>query len=138
MSRVTITRRVHFCAAHRLCREDWTDEQNEAVFGLCASPNWHGHNYDLDVSVSGPVDPETGFVVNLATLKDLVMEEVCDQLDHKNLNLDVPWLEGKVTTTENLALAIRDRVRGILPDGIRLEKIVLWETPRQWVEVSGE
>lgn len=138
MPRVKITRRVHFCAAHRLCRPEWTDEKNDEVFGLCASPNWHGHNYDLDVTVSGEVDPETGFVVNLATLKEIVTREVCDQLDHKNLNLDVPWLDGMVTTTENLALAIWDRVLPLMPQDITLDKIILWETPRQWVEVTGD
>ncbi len=137
MPRVSITRRLHFCAAHRLFRPDWTDEQNDEVFGICASPNWHGHNYDIDVTVSGEVDPETGFVVNLVVLKDLVNKRVCDELDHKNLNLDVPWLDGIITSTENLVVAIWDRLHADIPSGVTLERIVLWETPRQWVEYTG-
>lgn len=90
MARVRVTRRLHFSAAHKLGRADWTREQNEDVFGLCASPNWHGHNYELDVSVEGDIDPETGFVYDLKHLRHTVETQVIHDVDHRNLNLDVP------------------------------------------------
>ena len=135
--RVRITRRLHFCAAHRLGREDWPEARNREVFGLCANPNWHGHNYELDVTVAGPVDPETGFVLDLKILRDLVEHRVIADLDHRNLNIDVDWLEGVNPTTENLVVAIWRRIVAGLPDGIELERLVLWETPRNWVEYTG-
>ncbi|MFS8639005.1 MAG: 6-carboxytetrahydropterin synthase [Gemmatimonadota bacterium] len=138
MARVRVTRRLHFSAAHRLAREDWDDERNHRVFGLCASPNWHGHNYELDVTVEGEVDPETGFVMDLKALRDVVEQRVIAEVDHRNLNLDVPWLEGVNPTTENLVVAIWRRLDGALPEGIRLVRLVLWETPRNYVEYSGE
>lgn len=138
MARVRVTRRLHFSAAHRLHREEWSEERNAEVFGLCASPNWHGHNYELDVTVAGPVDPETGFVLDLKRLRELVESRVVRDLDHRNLNLDVAWMEDTIPTTENLVVAIWDRVRGSLPEGIELERLVLWETPRNYVEYSGE
>ena len=93
MPRVRITRRLHFSAAHRLARPEWSDDRNSRVFGDCANANWHGHNYELDVTVSGPVDAETGYVMDLKDLKELVNRHVVDDLDHRNLNLDVPWLQ---------------------------------------------
>ncbi|HUE77284.1 MAG TPA: 6-carboxytetrahydropterin synthase [Longimicrobiales bacterium] len=138
MARVRVTRRVHFSAAHRLSRSDWTEARNVEVFGLCASPNWHGHNYELDVTVEGEVDPETGFVMDLKVLKDLVEARVVGDLDHRNLNLDVPWLEGVNPTTEELVVGIWRRLDGALPGGVRLSKLVLWETPRNYVEYGGE
>ena len=137
MPRVRITRRVHFSAAHRLFHPDWSDERNADVFGACSNPNWHGHNYELDVSVSGPIHAETGYVLDLKTLKDLVQERVVDDVDHRNLNLEVPWMGGRVPTTENLVVAIWDRLTGHLPEGVELERLVLWETPRNYVEYSG-
>jgi 6-pyruvoyltetrahydropterin/6-carboxytetrahydropterin synthase len=137
MPRLRVTRRLHFSAAHRLVREDWDAEQNERVFGLCASPNWHGHNYELDVTVEGAVDPETGFVLDLKVLRDLVEERVVRDLDHRNLNLDVPWLAGQNPTTENLVVAIWERLADALPAGIELARLVLWETPRNYVEYTG-
>lgn len=134
---VRATRRVHFCAAHRLHRVEWSDERNAEVFGDCSNPNWHGHNYDLDVTVEGPVDPETGFVMDLKALKDLLEERVVAHVDHRNLNLEVGWLEGMVPSTENVAVAIWDRMHGAMPDGVRLLKVVLHETPRHWVEYAG-
>jgi len=107
--RVQITRRVHFSAAHRLFRAEWSDEQNQAVFGDCSNPNWHGHNYELDVSVSGLVDPETGFVMDLAILRDLVGDRVIADVDHKNLNLEVSWMNGMIPSTENVVVAIWNR-----------------------------
>lgn len=138
MPRVRITRRLHFCAAHRLARDDWSEEENRRVFGDCANPNWHGHNYDLEVTVAGPVDPETGYVMDLGALKSLVNRRVVDELDHSNLNLDVPWLDGIIPSTENLAVAIWERIAAHIPEPAALDKVVLWETPRQWAEYRGE
>ena len=138
MPKVHITRRLHFSAAHRLARPDWSDEENRRVFGDCANPNWHGHNYELEVTVRGPVDPETGYVMDLKDLKDLVNERVVDDLDHRNLNLDVPWLEGVMPTTENLVVRIWERIASHVPAPARLDRVVLWETPRHWVEYTGE
>jgi 6-pyruvoyltetrahydropterin/6-carboxytetrahydropterin synthase len=138
MARVRITRRLHFAAAHRLGREEWSEERNEAVFGSCANPNWHGHNYELDVTVVGEVDPETGFVLDLKVLKDLVESRVLADLDHRNLNLDVGWMADVNPTTENLVVAIWRRLEGGLPAEVRLDRIVLWETPRNYVEYRGE
>ena len=137
MSVVRATRRVHFCAAHRLYRPDWTDEQNASVFGDCSNPNWHGHNYELDITVEGPVDPETGYVMDLKRLKDAVEERVVGDLDHRNLNVEVPWLQGVNPTTENVVVAVWDRLVDALPEGVRLARIVLHETPRNSVEYSG-
>jgi 6-pyruvoyltetrahydropterin/6-carboxytetrahydropterin synthase len=137
MPRLRVTRRLHFSAAHRLVREDWDAERNERIFGLCASPNWHGHNYELDVTVEGAVDPETGFVLDLKVLRDLVEERVVRDLDHRNLNLDVTWLAGQNPTTENLVVAIWERLADALPAGIELARLVLWETPRNYVEYTG-
>jgi 6-pyruvoyltetrahydropterin/6-carboxytetrahydropterin synthase len=138
MPRVRVTRRLHFSAAHRLVRSDWSAEENRRVFGLCASPNWHGHNYELDVTVEGEVDPETGFVLDLKVLRELVEARVVDDLDHHNLNLDVPWLEGVNPTTENLVVGIWERIVGGLPERVKLVRLVLWETPRNSVEYCGE
>jgi len=135
---IRISRRVHFSAAHRLGREDWSQERNEAVFGQCASPNWHGHNYEMDVIVEGRIDPETGFVYDLKQLRELVERVVLADVDHRNLNLDVPWLRGINPTTENLVVAIWNRLAPELPGGVRLAQLVLWETPRNRVEYSGE
>ena len=134
---VRATRRVHFSAAHRLFRADWTDERNREVFGDCANPNWHGHNYELDVTVEGPLDPETGFVMDLKRLKDLVERRVLMDVDHKNLNTDVSWLAGINPSTDNVTVAIWDRLVGELPKGVRLAKVLLRETPRNWVEYTG-
>lgn len=135
--RVRVTRRLHFSAAHRLGREDWSDERNREVFGLCANANWHGHNYELDVTVAGPVDAETGYVLDLKILRDLVEERVIADLDHRNLNLDVPWLTGVNPTTENLVVAIWKRIEDGMPADVTLERLVLWETPRNRVEYTG-
>ena len=137
MPTVEVTRRLHFSAAHRLHRDDWSAARNEEVFGLCASPNWHGHNYEIDVTVEGEVDPDTGFVLDLKRLRDLVEERVIADLDHLNLNLDVAWMNGIIPTTENLVVAIWNRLAGALPDRARLTRLVLWETPRNYVEYRG-
>lgn len=137
MARVRVTRRLHFASAHRLARAEWSDEENARVFGACSNPSWHGHNYELDVTVAGEVDPETGFVMDLKELRALVERRVIEDLDHRNLNLDVGWMEGLNPTTENLAVAIWDRLVDGIPDGVDLERIVLWETPRNYVEYTG-
>jgi 6-pyruvoyltetrahydropterin/6-carboxytetrahydropterin synthase len=137
MPRVRVTRRLHFSAAHRIYRPDWSDQRNAEVFGDCANPHWHGHNYEIDVTVEGEVDPETGYVMDLKLLRDLVEERVLADVDHRNLNLQVPWLKDVNPTTENLVVAVWERIHGGLPEGVRLERIVLWETPRNSVEYSG-
>ncbi len=135
---VRATRRVHFSAAHRVFRADWSDERNAEVFGACSNPNWHGHNFELDVTVEGPVDPETGYVMDLALLRGALEERVVADVDHRNLNLEVPWLEGTIPTTENFAVAVWNRIVGALPEGVKLAKVVLHETPRNSVEYRGE
>jgi 6-pyruvoyltetrahydropterin/6-carboxytetrahydropterin synthase len=138
MTRVKVTRRLHFSAAHRLHREEWSDAKNLEVFGDCSNPNWHGHNYEMDVTVSGPVHPETGFVMDLKKLRNAVEARVVRDVDHRNLNVDVPWMEGIIPSTENFVVAIWRRIEGHLPQGVRLERLVLWETPRNSVEYTGE
>jgi len=137
MPRVSVTRRVHFCAAHRLFRADWSDEKNHEVFGACANPRWHGHNYELDVTVEGEIDPETGYVMDLKRLRDAVEARVVRDLDHRNLNEEVIWLEGIIPTTENLVVSIWQRIKPSLPTGIQLRRLVLWETPRNYAEYEG-
>ncbi len=137
MPRVRITRRMHFSAAHRLAHPEWSDGKNRRTFGDCANPNWHGHNYELEVTVVGPIDSETGYVMDLGDLKRLVQRVVIADLDHKNLNLDVAWLEGVIPSTENLVVRIWERIDAALDPPVTLDRIVLWETPRHSVEYSG-
>jgi 6-pyruvoyltetrahydropterin/6-carboxytetrahydropterin synthase len=134
--KVRVTRRVHFSAAHRLHNPAFSQEENERLFGLCNSPNWHGHNYELDVTVEGEPDPATGYVVDLGVLR-AEAETVIRDLDHRNLNLDVPWLAGVLPSTENLVVALWSQIEPRVPAG-RLVRLVLWETPRNYVEYSGE
>lgn len=103
---VYLTRQEHFNAAHKLYNPNWTKERNEAVFGVCANENWHGHNYDLFVTIKGIPDADTGFLFDVKVLSKIIKLHVIDQLDHKNLNMDVPFMEGKMCSTENLAMAI--------------------------------
>jgi 6-pyruvoyltetrahydropterin/6-carboxytetrahydropterin synthase len=135
MPQVTITRRVHFSAAHRLHNPRLSPEENRRIFGLCNNPNFHGHNYELDVSVSGPVDPDTGYVADLGEVKRIAEEIVVAALDHRNLNLDVPAFRELNPTAENIVVVIWGMLDGRLPG--RLEKLVLWETPRNYVEYRG-
>jgi 6-pyruvoyltetrahydropterin/6-carboxytetrahydropterin synthase len=132
---VTVTRRVHFNAAHRLHNPALSDAENRAAFGPCNNPNYHGHNYELEVSVEGEVDPTTGYVVDLGVVKRIAEETVLAALDHKNLNLDVPEFRDLNPTAENIAVVIWQKLEGKLPG--RLARIVLWETPRNWVEYRG-
>ncbi|NNF13040.1 MAG: 6-carboxytetrahydropterin synthase [Gemmatimonadetes bacterium] len=137
MSVVRATRRAHFCAAHRLHREEWSDERNREVFGDCSNPNWHGHNYVLDVTVEGPVDPETGFVMDLKHLKHAMAARVVDDVDHRNLNLEVPWMDGVIPSTENFAVAIWGRLADAMPKGVKLCRVFVQETPNNSVEYTG-
>jgi len=138
MPRVRVTTELEFSAAHRLFNPEWTEEHNQEVFGACANPNWHGHNYELQVTVEGLVDPETGFVIDFRVLKSLVDSRVIQDLDHKNLDLDVPWMAGVISSAENLVVAIWNCLADGLPEGVELSKLTLWETPRSYVEYTGE
>lgn len=135
--RVTISRKAHFNAAHRLYRKDWTFEKNDAVFGKCNNPNFHGHNYELIVSVTGPIDPETGYVMDVKILSDIIKEEVEDAMDHKNLNLDVPEFQDLNPTAENIVVVIWNKIRRRIQTILDLE-VVLYETPRNFVTYKGE
>ena len=137
MPNVRVTRRAHFCSAHRLYHEEWSEERNREVFGDCSNPNWHGHNYILDITVEGPVDPETGFVMDLKALKEAMNARVVQDVDHRNLNLEVPWLEGIKPSTENFAVAIWDRLADGLPAGVKLHRVYLQETQNNSVEYTG-
>ena len=135
--KVTVNRRAHFNAAHRLYRPNWSDEKNEAIFGKCNNPHYHGHNYELIVSVTGEVDPETGYVVDVKILKDFIKSEIEDTLDHKNLNLEVPEFKHKNPTAENIVIFIYNKLKVVLEDDLDLE-VTLYETPRNFVSYSGK
>lgn len=135
--KVTVHRKAHFNAAHRLYRKDWSDEKNEAVFGLCNNPNFHGHNYELIASVTGEIDPETGYVIDVKVLKDIIKTEVEDAFDHKNLNVEVPEFKNLNPTAENIAVVIYNKIKPKLDSKFHLE-ITLYETPRNFVTYSGE
>ncbi len=137
MPRVTVTTELEFSAAHRVFNPEWTDERNHEVFGGCANPNWHGHNYELHVTVEGELDPETGFVMDFRDLKSLVESRVIQDLDHQNVNLDVPWMAGLIPSAENMVIAIWSRLADGLPNEVKLSKLTLWETPRSYVEYTG-
>ena len=136
MPRVTVTRRLRFNAAHRVHNPALSDEENAAIFGKCNNPNWHGHNYTLDVSVEGDIDARTGYVFDLGALKQLVEREVVNKVDHRNFNLDVDFMESVIPTSENIIVAfwrlLVDRVKPA-----RLAKLVLWETENNYVEYTG-
>jgi 6-pyruvoyltetrahydropterin/6-carboxytetrahydropterin synthase len=135
---VYITRREHFNAAHKLWREEWTDEKNAEVFGKCSNKNWHGHNFELFVTVKGHPNPETGFVINLKELSKIVKELVIEPLDHKNLNLDVPFLAGKLASTENIIIEIWKLIEApIRMAGGELCYLKLVETENNFVEYYG-
>ena len=133
---VIVTRRTHFNAAHRLHTPALNDAENSRLFGPCANPNFHGHNYNLDVSVIGGVDPATGYVLDIKTLKDLVEQHVLRKLDHRNLNLDVAEFRDRNPTAENIVLVCWRLLEPVIPRG-RLHRLVLWETERNLVEYSG-
>ncbi len=134
-----ITRRETFNAAHRLFRPDWDDEKNLEVFGKCSNPNWHGHNYVLYVTVEGEVSPETGFVTNLKTLSSIIKARVIDKLDHKNMNLEVDFMEGRLASTENLAIGIWQQLeKPVADEGARLHCVKVVETEKNYVEYFGK
>lgn len=133
---VTISRKAHFNAAHRLFNLNWNEEKNFQVFGKCSNPNFHGHNYELIVSITGEINPDTGFVMNLDELKQIIQEQVDDYLDHKNLNLEIPEFSDLNPTVENISVVIWNRIREKLDAKLKL-KITLFETPRNFVEYSG-
>lgn len=135
--RVTVSRKAHFNAAHRLYRKDWSFEKNQLVFGKCNNPNYHGHNYELIVSVTGEIDPETGYVMDLGELAAIIQVEVEDRFDHKNLNLDVPEFENLNPTAEHIAVVIWDKLRSKITTDKDLE-VVLYETPRNFVTYKGK
>ena len=134
--KVTVSRKAHFNAAHKLFISDWTDEKNSEVFGKCSNKNFHGHNYELIVSLTGEIDNETGYVYDLGKLKNIVKNEVEDYLDHKNLNLDIDDFKSKNPSAENIAVLIYNRLIKYFDDKYQL-KITLYETPRNFVEYSG-
>jgi 6-pyruvoyltetrahydropterin/6-carboxytetrahydropterin synthase len=138
MPTLYLTRKEHFNAAHRLWNQTWSEEKNSEVFGKCANPNFHGHNFDLYVCVKGEPIPDTGCVIDLKILKVIIREEVIDHLDHQNLNLDVPWLKDTMPSIETVAVAIWQRLSPKLPVGVTLHKITLWETQNNFVEYFGE
>jgi len=138
MKTIYITRRETFNAAHKLYQPNWTEEENNLVFGKCANKNWHGHNFTLFVTVKGVPNKETGFVMNLKTLSEIINARVIESLDHKNLNLDVSYLTGIMASTENLAIAIWDQLANeIAKNGGELAKIKLIETENNFVEYFG-
>lgn len=133
-----LTRREHFNAAHKLYNPQWTVEQNNAVFGKCANENWHGHNFELFVTVKGAPDPDTGFIVDAKLLSKIIKEFVVDVLDHRNLNLDIPFMQGKICSIENLVFEIWGQLAPHMPKGVQLHCIKLVETPRIYVEYFGD
>ncbi|MEQ7802435.1 6-carboxytetrahydropterin synthase [Pedobacter sp. ASV1-7] len=136
---IYITRKASFNAAHKLSRPDWTEDKNAEVFGKCANPNWHGHNYQLYVTVKGEINPETGFLVDLKWLKDITNTYVVDKIDHRNLNLDVDFMQGKLASTENLAIAIWEQLVDLIAAaGAQLHSIKIYETENNFVEYFGQ
>jgi 6-pyruvoyltetrahydropterin/6-carboxytetrahydropterin synthase len=134
---VYLTRVEHFNAAHKLYNPKWSPEKNEEMFGPCANENWHGHNFELYVTIKGDTDPDTGFLFDVKKLSKIVKEHAVDKLDHKNLNLDVDFLHGKMCSTENLAEAIWQQLQPHIPQNVKLHCIKLYETPRIYVEYFG-
>lgn len=134
--RVSVFRQAHFNAAHRLHNPQWSDEKNQQIFGLCNNPSFHGHNYELIVQITGEIDPETGYVVDLKIVKDLIEEEVVRPFDHKNLNIDTDEFRNLNPTAENIAVVIWQKLRRRLDSHLDLS-VRLYETPRNFVEYSG-
>ncbi|MHA4847202.1 6-pyruvoyl trahydropterin synthase family protein [Flavitalea antarctica] len=135
---VYLTRQEHFNAAHKLFNPKWSVEENEQVFGKCANENWHGHNYDLYVTIKGNPNPDTGFLYDVKRLSNIINEYVVDKLDHKNLNVDVEFMKGQLCSTENLAIAIWKELAPHIPPEVKLHCIKLYETPRIYVEYFGD
>ncbi len=135
---VHLTRVEHFNAAHKLENTNWSEEENKEAFGKCANANWHGHNYELHVTIKGEPNPQTGFIYNAKTLGELIREVIVEQVDHRNLNLDVPFMKGKFTSAENFAMGIWNELKPhIEKDGVQLHRVKLIETPKIYVEYFG-
>ena len=135
---IYLTRRERFCAAHRMFRQDWSVEENFRVFGKCSNPNWHGHNYVLWVTVKGESSGENGFVMNINVLKQIIQERIVEKVDHKNINLDVDFMKGKIATTENLTIAIWDELKlSIEKEGAILHCVKVQETENNSIEYYG-
>lgn len=137
MPQVTVTRRLRFNAAHRVFNPSMSDDENARTFGKCNNPNWHGHNYTLDVSVEGDVDDRTGYVVDLGNLRDIVEREVIDAVDHRNFNLDVSFMQGVIPTSENIVVAFWKILEPAVKPSV-LKRLVLWETDNNYVEYTGK
>jgi 6-pyruvoyltetrahydropterin/6-carboxytetrahydropterin synthase len=137
MAIVTVTRRMRFNAAHRVFNPALSDDENAATFGKCNNPNWHGHNYTLDVSVEGPIDERTGYVIDLGTVRDIAGREIIDVVDHRNFNLDVPFMKGEIPTSENIVVAFWRILEPAL-EPATLKRLVLWETENNYVEYTGK
>lgn len=136
---ITVTRRFTFSAAHKLCNQSSSADQNLQLYGKCASENFHGHNYILEVTITGQIDQQTGMIIDLNKLKDIIGSEVIDELDHKNLNLDVEWLNNTITTLENLSKIIFSRISRLLEkSSFKLHSIKLQETENNWCTIIGE
>lgn len=136
---IYITRRERFNGAHRLFRPDWSDEKNMEVFGKCSNPNWHGHNYMVFVTVKGPINPETGYLINLKDLSNIIKKYVVEPMDHKNLNLEVDFLKNKIISSEIIAIAIWEQLEEPVKDiGANLHCVKLVETENNFVEYYGE
>jgi len=134
---IFLTRHEHFNAAHKLYNPAWSSEKNEEVFGKCANANWHGHNYDLMVTIKGEVDADTGFLMDVKKLSSIINEYVCEPLDHRNLNMDVSFMKDVLPSTENLAIKVWEQLTPHLPPNVKLHCIKLYETPRIGVEYFG-
>jgi len=135
---IYITRRERFSAAHRMFREDWSDQENQKVFGKCSNPNWHGHDYVLYVTIRGDISEETGYFMNINTLKEIIKEKIIDKVDHKNLNIEVGFMLGRIATSENLAVAIWNELKpAIEREGAVLHCIRIGETENNTIEYYG-
>lgn len=135
---VYLTRIEHFNAAHRLYNNHWSPEQNETIFGKCANQNWHGHNYELYVTVKGKINPDTGYAIDVKKLSNIIKKYIIDKVDHKNLNIDVDFLTDKMCSTETLAVEFWNILKTQLPENVYLHSIKLYETPSIYVEYFGE
>ena len=138
MKTVQVIRRERFNAAHRLFNPNWSDEKNEQIFGKCANKNWHGHNYTLFITVEGPVDPDTGYVIDLKVLSDIIKNRIVDKMDHKNLNLEVDFMKDTITTAENITIKIYEELESdIQATGNNLYSVKLYEKENNYVEYYG-
>ncbi|MEC8679781.1 MAG: 6-carboxytetrahydropterin synthase [Bacteroidota bacterium] len=139
---IYIIRKEHFNAAHKLYNPLWSEEKNMEEFGVCSNENWHGHNYEIEVTIKGKINPDSGMLINLKDLSRIMKEEIIDKVDHKNLNIDVPFLEGIITTTENVTMkfwdVLEDKINSLENTECSLYKIRVYETPRNFVEYYGE